>query len=197
MVHLLDTFITALQTGRCVMMGSVKASSTPGKASQGSGSSADTVAASLNQVWASKPPAKSHNRKPRWENALCWLRRHHQRRQQRENLLSHAVAKHSSWHLTPERRARWAPRTRSGKHHFMLPCLSPLGSHTRGYSSSQHTAARLFAQVIDEKFILFLRVFKHSVRECHWLPGSRLSSGSATRSLWGSGWKFQLSPVVK
>lgn len=176
MVHVLDTFLTALQTGRCVMMGSIKAS-------QGSRSSADTVTAPLNQVWAPKPPQKSHSPKPRWENALCWLRRHHQRRQQRENLLSHAVAKHSSWHLAPERRARWAPRARSGKHHFMLPCLFPLRSHTQGYSSPQHTAARLFAEVIDEKFILFLRVFKHSMQECHWLLGSQLSSGSAAPSL--------------
>lgn len=132
---------------------------------------------------SSQTPAKTPSLKPRWENTLCCLGRHHQRRQQRENLLSHAVAKHSFWHLTPERRARWAPRTRSGKHHFMLPCLFPLRSHTRGYSSPQHTAARLFAEVIDEKFILFLRVFKHSVQECHWLLGSQLSSGSAAPSL--------------
>lgn len=183
MVHVLNTFITALQTRRCVMMGSIKACSTPGKASQGSSGSADTATASLNQVWAPKPPQKSPSLKPGWENTLCWLGRHHQKRQQRENLLSHAVAKHSFWHLTRERRARWALRTRSGKHHFMLPCLFPLRSHTRGYSSPQHTAARLFAEVIDEKFILFLRVFKHSVQGCHRLLGSQLSSGSAAPSL--------------
>lgn len=58
MVHVLNTFITALQTRRCVMMGSIKACSTPGKASQGSSGSADTATAPLNHVWAPKAPQK-------------------------------------------------------------------------------------------------------------------------------------------
>lgn len=77
------------------------------------------------------------------------------RRWHREILLSHAATKCHSWHPTHEMQVRWDPLMLFKKDHFMLPCLSPLRSHTRGYSSPQRTGARLFAEVIDEKFILF------------------------------------------
>lgn len=142
--------------------------------SQGHGSSVDLVTTSLNQEWSSETQRKIPQPKTITEQkTLCRHSRQHHRRRQKENLLSHAVAKRNSWHLTPETRVRWAPLALFKKHHFVLSCLFALRSHTHSYSSPQHTGARLFAEVIDEKFILFwgcLNIQSGSVTGC-WAAG--------------------------